>query len=71
MRGSVRNATIVAEKPVTLLMIPKSVYLEHWYDTYSPEEFARLLSEGILSESITSDRTGAGAEGQTTAIDGS
>ena len=54
VRGSVRNATIVAAKDVTLLMIPKSVYLEHWYDTYSPEEFARLLSQGILSKPILS-----------------
>ncbi len=54
VRGSVRNATIVAEKDITLLMIPKSVYLEHWYDTYSPEEFSRLLAEGVLSKPILS-----------------
>jgi hypothetical protein len=44
IRGAVRNATVVAEQPVQLLMIPKEIYLNHWHATYTRAEFkARLL----------------------------
>ena len=44
IRGAVRNATIVATQDLTLLMIPKDVYLKHWHHTYSPQEFAQLFA---------------------------
>ncbi|MEZ4719934.1 MAG: hypothetical protein R2851_28180 [Caldilineaceae bacterium] len=39
VRGAERSATIVAERDVQVIMIPKSVYLAHWHHTLSLEEF--------------------------------
>ncbi len=47
IRGDTRNADIIAEQHVALLIIPKEVYLRYWYDPYSPVELMRLLSEGM------------------------
>jgi hypothetical protein len=44
IRGSVRNATVVADQDLALLAIPKDVYLKHWHHTYSPQEFAQLFA---------------------------
>lgn len=44
IRGAIRNATIVADDDITLLMIPRDTYLQHWYDTYSVEEFIDQFS---------------------------
>jgi hypothetical protein len=45
IRGDTRNSTIIAEKTVKVLMIPKEVYLKHWHNTYTEQEFsARLKS---------------------------
>jgi len=43
IRGAVRNATVVAEQAVTLLMIPKAVYLKEWHYTYSAAELRQLF----------------------------
>jgi hypothetical protein len=43
IRGDIRNADVIAEKDVSLLMIPKEAYLQHWYAPYSPEELKALL----------------------------
>lgn len=43
IRGAVRNGTIVAERPVSALMIPKDVYLRHWHHTYSEDELRARL----------------------------
>ena len=40
IRGAARNATIVADQPVTLLSIPKTVFLSHWNRTFDKAEFA-------------------------------
>ncbi len=45
IRGAARNATIVAEKPLELLMIPKEIYLKYWHSTYSKEEFRQLIPD--------------------------
>jgi hypothetical protein len=45
IRGAVRNATVVAEQTVQLLMIPKEIYLNHWHATYTREEFKVRLME--------------------------
>ncbi len=45
IRGAVRNATILATQDLTLLMIPKDVYLKRWHHTYSPQEFAQLFGK--------------------------
>ena len=43
--ATVRNATVVAEQAVQLLMIPKEIYLNHWHATYTREEFSLRLAE--------------------------
>lgn len=43
IRGAVRNADVIAAQDTTLLIIPKSVYLRHWYAPYTPEELRLLL----------------------------
>lgn len=44
IRGDIRNADIVAEQPVSVLIIPKEVYLRYWYTPYTPAELMRLLA---------------------------
>ena len=45
IRGATRNATIAAAADLDLLMIPKSIYLHHWYQTYSQDEFRQWLQK--------------------------
>jgi len=47
IRGDVRNADIVAEQSVTLLILPKDVYLRYWYVPYSPMELKNLLADEV------------------------
>lgn len=42
---AVSNADIIAEQPVSLLMIPKEVYLRYWYEPYSPMEIKNILAD--------------------------
>lgn len=51
IRGGVRNATIVAERGLSVLAIPKEVYLKHWHHPYSLDDFTRLLA-GRTDEAI-------------------
>ena len=44
IRGAVRNASVVAEQPLQLLIIPRSTYLKHWHRTLSPDELRQTLS---------------------------
>jgi len=48
----VQEATITAQKPVKLLMIPKEIYLRYWHDTYTIEEFSVLLPQLYLEEEM-------------------
>jgi hypothetical protein len=43
IRGSPRNATVMAERTVKLLMIPKTVYLRHWYVGHTPESLREAV----------------------------
>lgn len=43
IRGSPRNATVMAERTVKLLMIPKTVYLHHWYVGHTPESLRKTV----------------------------
>ena len=45
IRGDVRNADIVAEQRVSLLIIPKEVYLQYWYVPYTPLELKKFLAD--------------------------
>ena len=49
VRGAVRNATIVAHAPLTLLAIPKAIYLRHWHRTYDTKAFAALFQPPLVS----------------------
>lgn len=44
IRGDVRNADVVAEKNVSLLILPKEIYLRYWYAPYSPIELSKLMA---------------------------
>ncbi len=44
IRGAKRNAHIVAESDLTLLAIPKGVFIDHWHFTYEREAFAALFN---------------------------
>ncbi len=45
IRGDIRNADIIAEHPVSLLILPKEVYLRYWYVPYSPMELMGVLTD--------------------------
>ena len=45
IRGSVRNADIIAEQDVTVLAIPRDVYVEFWHRTYDQSAFADHFSD--------------------------
>lgn len=42
IRGSVRNANVFAEHALDLLIIPKEIYLDHWYTPYNAESLAEV-----------------------------
>lgn len=50
IRGSVRNATVVAEEDASLLMIPQDIYLNHWHQTYNLDEFLEWMQCEIASQ---------------------
>ena len=43
IRGNVRNADVKAEKNIFLLVIPKEIYLRHWYVPFTLEEFKSIF----------------------------
>ncbi len=43
IKGSVRNARVIAEQDTDLLMIPKQRYLQFWYNPYTVDEFVQLF----------------------------
>lgn len=43
LRGAPRNATVQAEAALSLLMIPRTVYLKHWHRTHTPESLREAL----------------------------
>jgi len=43
IRGDVRNATVVAESDVDVLILPKDVYLDQWHRNYTAAEFCELM----------------------------
>ncbi len=46
IRGSIRNATVLATQEVKVLIIPKEVYLRYWYAPYNPKSLAELWQKG-------------------------
>jgi hypothetical protein len=45
IRGASRNATVMVETPLRLLMIPKEVYTKAWHSTYTKMEFGQIVSK--------------------------
>lgn len=45
IRGSIRNATVLATTEVRVLIIPKEVYLRYWYTPYNPKSLAAFWSK--------------------------
>ena len=43
IRKGIRNSSVVAEREVELLMIPRDVYVRHWHHTYGLDEFIHML----------------------------
>jgi hypothetical protein len=43
IRGAVRNANVVAEQELTVLAIPKDIYLKYWHRTYDKAQFRELF----------------------------
>jgi hypothetical protein len=43
IRGDFRNATVVADSDVDVLILPKDLYLRHWHRNYTPTEFSDLI----------------------------
>ncbi len=41
IRGSIRNASVFAETDLKLLMIPREIYLDHWYAPYDAPALAK------------------------------
>lgn len=52
IRGAPRNATVVAETLLQLLMIPKGVYIREWYSVHSPQSFLATLEQAGVAASI-------------------
>jgi hypothetical protein len=50
IRGDVRNADIISEQAVSLLIIPKEIYLRYWYVPYSPLELKNILTDEVGRE---------------------
>jgi hypothetical protein len=55
IRGDVRNADIVAQQDLSLLIIPKEIYLRYWYAPYSPLELKNILADEVRSEAQPAD----------------
>lgn len=51
IRGALRNAKVIVEQAVCALMIPKDVYLRHWYATYTAAELRQRLQKVCTASS--------------------
>ncbi len=49
IRGDLRNATVVAENALDVIIIPREIYMAHWDTAYSEAEFVGLLNTGKIS----------------------
>ena len=43
IRGDIRNAHVMAECPVDVLIIPRSIYLKRWHATHSHATFLQAV----------------------------
>lgn len=52
IRGATQEATVVAQRELPLLIIPKEVYMKYWHATYTVSEFAALLPRFYTHEHL-------------------
>ncbi|NTU83821.1 MAG: hypothetical protein HGA45_31350 [Chloroflexales bacterium] len=52
IRGATQEATVVAEREVSLLIIPKEIYLKFWHATYGVAAFSALLPKFYAREHL-------------------
>ena len=50
IRGAFRNATVITEEEVSLLMIPQEIYLKYWHHIYSLNEFIEWMEKARQRE---------------------
>ena len=50
IRGGAQESTLSAQANVSVLMIPKEIYLRHWHSTYSLEQFTQLIKRVYAEE---------------------
>lgn len=50
LRGAMRNATVTAEAPVGVVIIPKGIYLREWLRVYSPATLLQTIQPAPTSE---------------------
>ncbi len=54
IRGAPRNATVKADETLSLLVIPKAIYLKHWHHPYTASELIeRLVGEANYARHST------------------
>jgi hypothetical protein len=58
IRGAPRNATVVAETFLQLLMIPKGVYIREWYSIHTPQSFLATLEKTGATSPLSPDSDG-------------
>ncbi|MEM6631625.1 MAG: hypothetical protein AAF694_18230 [Bacteroidota bacterium] len=46
IRGSIRNAHVFAETATSLICVPKSIYLKHWYHPLTSKDLAKMWWKG-------------------------
>jgi hypothetical protein len=51
IRGAARNARVIAGERITVLIIPKEVYLRYWYWPYTFQE-VRDIIEGERTSAL-------------------
>jgi CRP-like cAMP-binding protein len=51
VRGAERNATVVAERGLQVIVIPKTTYLTYWHHTLSLEEFRTTITQAVADSS--------------------
>lgn len=50
--GTMRNATVVSDRDMVVLRIPKEVYLQHWHRPYTLEEFIECVKKNHVDIDI-------------------
>ncbi len=52
IRASIRHQRVVAEQNLSLLMIPREVYLRYWYHPYTVQEFTAFCTNQAMQHAL-------------------